>query len=270
MIEDRLGGGPHADVYKAQHVLGGPQLAIKVLRPQSAESPATLKLFQREARIGMSLRHRHLVSILDAFTSASPCYLVMEYLTGQSAKRRVQEHGRLPLVTALAVGRQIAEALAALHAEGFIHGDVKSDNVRLVRPGRAVLVDLGFAHSPGELLAWAERGRMMGTPNYLAPELCWRPPNDTYAADIFSFGVMLYELLTGELPYPRGSVKDVIRRRRSDGAVELQLSPGEWPQDLVRLIQRATMPEPRDRPRAKQLVTSLTALQILAMRRKAG
>jgi serine/threonine protein kinase len=266
----RLGGGPHADVYAAEPTEGGEPLAVKVLRPEHEDDVTVHALFRREARAGMAVRHRHLVSIVRANTSTPPFFLVMELLGGRSAKRRVQDYGRLPLSVALAVGRQTAEALAALHAAGFVHGDVKSDNVRLVSPGRAVLVDLGFAHRPGDLISWAETGHMMGTPNYLAPELCVKPPIDSFAADIFGLGVTLFELITGKLPYPSGPVRDVIRRRRSDRPADLRRMPGDWPAGLPELLAAMTAPDPTDRPRAKQLVRKLIAQQLLAMRKRAG
>lgn len=266
----RLGGGPHADVFSAEPTGGGGPVAIKLLRPGCRDDPDAVVLIRREARAGLSVRHRHLVAVLDAFTSAPPYFLVMELLPGQSAKRRVQDRGRLALPVALAVARQAAEGLAALHAAGFIHGDVKTDNIRLAAPGRAVLVDLGFAHLPGDLVAWAETGHMMGTPNYMAPELCWRPPTDTPAADVFGLGVTLFELLTGRLPYPSGPVRDVIRRRRADGPIDLTRVEGEWPSGLAELLAAMTAREPADRPRAKPLVQKLIALQILAMRKRAG
>ena len=266
----RLGGGPHADVYSAAPAGGGDPVAVKVLRPDCEDDPAVRTLLRREARAGLAVRHRHLVAVLHAHTAEPPYFLVMELLPGQSAKRRLTDRGPLPLPVALAVGRQAAEALAALHAAGFVHGDVKTDNVRLVAPGRAVLVDLGFAHRPGDLVSWAESGHMMGTPNYLAPELCVKPPDDTPAADVFGLGVTLFELLTGELPYPTGAVRDVVRRRRADGPADLRRVTGEWPTGLPELLAAMTAPDPTDRPRAKPLVQKLIALQILAMRKRAG
>jgi serine/threonine protein kinase len=267
---DRLGGGPHADVYAAEPAGGGDPVAVKVLRPECRDDPGPITLIRREGRAGQAVRHRHLVAVTEAHTAGPPYFLVMELLPGRSAKRRVETRGRLPLPTALAVGRQAAEALAALHAAGFVHGDVKTDNVRLVVPGRAVLVDLGFAHSPGDLITWAETGHMMGTPNYLAPELCVKPPNDTPAADVFGLGVTLFELLTGKLPYPTGPARDVVKRRRTDGPADLRRAAGEWPNGLPELVTAATAPNPADRPRARQLVQKLIALQILAMRKRAG
>src|SRR5699024_6703217 len=104
------------------------------------------------------------------------------------------------LRTAAWVARQTAEALAALHRAGYVHADVKPENVQLADAGTAVLLDLGFAHRPGETAALSDPGAVLGTANYLAPELCGDTPDDGPAADWYSFGVMLDEMLTGALP----------------------------------------------------------------------
>jgi len=266
----RLGGGPHAEVYEARPEDGGEPVAVKVLRDDCRDNPDAVLLIRREARAGRAVRHRNVVTLIADRTDRPPYFIVMELLPGESAKRRVRDGGRLPLPTALAVGRQVAEGLAALHAAGFVHGDVKTDNVRLASPGRAVLVDLGFTHYPGDLVEWSKSGHMMGTPNYLAPELCRKPPTDTAAADVFGLGVTLFELLTGRLPYRSGPVRDVIRWRREDGPARLDAVPGDWPTGLEDLLAGMTARSPADRPRAKPLVQKLIAMQILAMRKRAG
>jgi eukaryotic-like serine/threonine-protein kinase len=106
----------------------------------------------------------------------------------------------------------------------------------------------------------------MGTPNTVAPELLRSPALDTYSADLYSFGVVLFELLTGELPYPPGNAREVLKRRRSDGPAIL---PGRWPAGLSEFVQACTDPDPAARPSAKQAVAKLTALQILSLRRVA-
>src|SRR5260370_21950784 len=130
----------------------------------------------------------------------------MELLAGGWVGGGVRRGCRLELSEALWVTRQTAEALAALHRAGFLHGDVKPDNVRLVGDGAAVLIDLGFAHRPGENAAFLREGYVLGTPDYLAPELCLSHPEADLSSDLFSLGVMLFEMLTGKLPYPPGSL----------------------------------------------------------------
>jgi eukaryotic-like serine/threonine-protein kinase len=261
----RLGGGPLCDVVSATDATGR-IVAVKRLKPEKESDPAAVALIRREARVGTAVRNRYLVPIDDANVLSAPYYLTMPLIAGESAKHRLREDGRLELPHALAVARQIAEALAALHSAGFIHGDVKSDNIRLSAPGRAVLMDLGFAHTPGELTTWAAAGFLMGTPNTIAPELLLSAPDDTFAADLFSFGVVVFELLTGELPYRPGTAKDVVKRRRTDGPAQL---PGRWPAGLSEFVLACTNSDPLARPTAKQAIAKLTALQILSLRKVA-
>ena len=192
----------------------------------------------------------------------------MEYLAGESARQRLRNGGPLPVSVVLGMARQIAEGLASLHRAGFIHGDVKPTNVILPRPGRATLIDLGFSRRPGELSPWADRGHVIGTANYLAPELAKLPPDDTPAADLFSLGVMLYELLTGTLPYPGQSTTEVIRLRRD--CRPALLPSGDRSQIMSRVIARLTDPKGNQRPTARQLVGEFAAMQIAEFGRKAG
>ena len=128
----------------------GRRLAVKVVREDWADPITAVKLLQREARAGLSVRHPHLVKIFDVHVTRPPYFLVMEMLPGESLRSRLRRDYRLDTATALWITRQSAEALAALHRVGFIHGDVKPENIRLVDDGTAVLIDFGFAHRPGE------------------------------------------------------------------------------------------------------------------------
>src|SRR5207249_8639597 len=142
----------------------------------------------REARACLAVSHPHLVKLVEAHVLTPPYFLVMEMLAGESLRRRLRRDYSLDLPTALWVARQTAEALAALHRKGFIHGDVKPDNIRLVADGKAILLDLGFAHRRGENASLLEAGYILGTVNYLAPELCAAELHDDPRADIFSLG----------------------------------------------------------------------------------
>ena len=158
---DCLGGGPITCVYSSRSHDADAPCAVKLLRPDWQDQPTGVKLLQREARAGLTVRHAHLVRVLDAHVLRPPYFLVMELLPGESLRRRLRRDYRLDLASTTWVVRQTAEALAALHRAGFVHGDVKPDNVRLVRDGAAVLIDLGFAHRPGENAAFLrEVGRL--------------------------------------------------------------------------------------------------------------
>jgi serine/threonine protein kinase len=263
-----LGGGQLARVFSARDCATDSVCAVKVLREDWDDLPTAVKLLQREARAGLKVRHPHLVRLLDAHVTRPPYYLVMELVAGESLRARLQRDYRLDLATALWVARQTAEALAAVHRGGFIHGDVKPDNVRLVDDGTAVLIDLGFAHRPGENAAFLRHGYVMGTVDYLAPELCAFRPDADQTCDWFSFGVMLFEMMTGRLPYPPGTVEERMRRRCAEPAADLRDHPGPWPAPLVSLVERLLRREPSERPWAAAVVQQLVALEIAALRRR--
>ncbi len=166
---ERLGGGPMTTVYAARQLTTDQPCAIKLLRDDWEDPTNAVKLLQREARAGLSVRHPHLVRVTQAHVTTPPYFLVMELLPGESLRRRLRRDYRLQVSDAVWIVRQTAEALAALHRAGFLHGDVKPDNLRLTGDGTAVLMDLGFAHRPGENAAFLRAGYVLGTANYLAP-----------------------------------------------------------------------------------------------------
>src|SRR5436190_6865775 len=205
-LHQRLGGGLLTAVYAARDRETDEACAVKVLR-EDWEDPATgIKLLQREARAGLQVHDARLVHIRDAHVLTAPYFIVMDLLPGESLRCRLRRDYRLELADALWVSRQTAQALAALHRAGFVHGDVKPDNVRLVADGGAVLIDLGFAHRPGENAVFLRNGYVLGTPDYLAPELCRSSPEGDLKSDLFSLGVLMFETLTGRLPYRPGSL----------------------------------------------------------------
>src|SRR5947209_10870985 len=146
----RLGGGPLTEVLAARRTATGERVAIKLPRAGWADHADAVRLLRREARALRTVRHPHVVRLLDAHVTGEPFFLVLELLGGESLRDRLQREYALALRTALWVARQTAEALIAVHQAGFLHGDVKPENVRLAGPGTAVLVDLGFARRPGD------------------------------------------------------------------------------------------------------------------------
>ena len=145
-----FGGSLLTSVYSARSRAGDTPCAVKVLNRDWQDDATAVKLLQREARACLAVQHRHLVKLLDTHVTRPPYFLVMELLGGESLRRRLRRDYRLGLPEALWITRQTAEALAALHQTGFVHGDVKPDNIRLVANGTAILLDLGFAHRVGE------------------------------------------------------------------------------------------------------------------------
>lgn len=268
----RLGGGPLTSVYSARDAVTEVPCAVKVIREDWEDRSTAVKLLQREARAGLSVHHRHLVRILDAHVTREPYYLVMELLPGESLRRRLRREQRLELPTALRAIRQSAEALAALHHAGFIHGDVKPDNIRLVDEGTATLIDLGFAHRPGENEHFFKKGYILGTVDYLSPELCQPETCEEMSSDLFSLGVTLHEVLRGERPYPKGTLEEVFARRCNEAPEDIRVHRPDLPDALTALLDRLLARDPADRPRASAVVQQLMELEmeLAPRRRRAG
>lgn len=263
-----LGGGPLTSVYSGQDCASGRTCAVKVLREDWVDQRTSLKLLQREARAGLAVRHAHLVRMLHANVTRPPYFLVMELLPGESVRSRLRREYHLDIATTIWIGRQTAEALAALHHAGFLHADIKPENIRLVDDGTAVLIDLGFAHKPGENATLLSNGYVLGTANYLAPELCAFQPERDFASDMFSLGVTLFEMITGKLPYPTGSLDATMRRHINDTPADIRSYGLSIPDPLADLVDQLLSRRPADRPRAAAVVQQLVSLEISSLRRR--
>jgi serine/threonine protein kinase len=257
-------------VYAARDLEADAACAVKVVRGDWEDQATAIKLLQREARAGLAVHHPHLVRVLRARVTRPPYFVVMELLRGESLRARLRRDYRLDTTMAVWVVRQLAEALAALHGSGFLHGDVKPDNLHLVDDGTAVLIDLGFAHRPGENAMFLRQGYVLGTAEYLAPELCAPEPRESAASDLFSLGVMLYEALTGRLPYPRGSLQQTFRRHQCDPPADIRQQRPDLPAALAGVVNRLLARRPEARPRAAAVVQQLVKLEIATLQRRSA
>lgn len=261
-----LGGGPFTRVWSAHDHYTDAMVAIKLLREDSPQRDIGLELLRREGRAGLSVIHPHLVRVRANHTVSPPHYLTMDLLGGELLRSVLRRRLKLRPATALWIARQMAEALAALHRAGYAHGDVKPENVRLTDSHNAVLIDLGYAHKPGDNAKYLRDGLILGTANYMAPEVCAADPNAGERADIFSLGVMLFEMLTGKLPYPTGTAVQTMEAHRTLAAADLRNEPGPWPRRLPDLLARLMSHFPSRRPPAAALAPELMALEIAALR----
>jgi len=169
------------------------------------------------------------------------------------------------------IGLQVAGALETLHCKGFVHADVKPDNLHIAPGPWTTLLDLGFAHRPGEDQGLAGTGFVLGTANYVAPELCDHSERDGPAADVFSLGVSLFELLTGDLPYPQGDVEQTMLLHRDAQPDSLWQWQGRWPIGMASLLDIMMSREPERRPTARAVAKELQSIfaQNVALRRTA-
>jgi serine/threonine-protein kinase len=217
LIQDQIGRGGQGTVYVAAHPRMGRRVAIKVIGPGLSREPAA-RLFA-EARSASAIRNEHIVEILDCGElDDGTCYSVMEWLEGRTLAEALRAERPFAPARAVHIARGIGEALAAAHARGIIHRDLKPSNVFLVEKRGdtdfAKVLDFGIAKfTDGDLAADVETisGTMVGTPAYMAPEQCRGRRNGVDArADIYALGVLLYEMLTGRLPFSGGGLGDLL------------------------------------------------------------
>jgi hypothetical protein len=204
-ILELLGQGGMGAVYKARQRQLNRLVALKILPPQVAADPAFAERFTREAQALAQLNHPHIVAVHDSGQAGGLYYFVMEYVDGVNLRRMLAE-GKLAPAEALAIVPQICEALQYAHDEGVVHRDIKPENLLLDKRGRVKIADFGLARLVGPSrpdFTLTGTQQVMGTPHYMAPEQMERPQAVDHRADIYSLGVVFYEMLTGELPLGR-------------------------------------------------------------------
>ncbi len=245
----RLGSGGMSLVYLARHVIIDRLSAIKILRPDFGSSPAYRERFLREARAVNRINHPNIVEISDVGESDGVAYLVMEYVSGESLLALIQR-AALAWPRALRIGVQIAGALGRTHELGVIHRDLKPENVMLMHSGgeddMVKLTDFGIAKII-DLPALTFSEQLFGTPGYIAPEYVEGKPADL-RADIYSLGVLMYEMLTGVLPYDTKNQSELLLRPLTEEPVPLSRHVGGLPADLEGLVLRMLSRRPEARP----------------------
>ena len=194
-----LGSGGMASVYRARQSRVGRDVAIKIIRPDRADTVDFAQRFEREARLIASLSHPNIVKLFDYGREAHIVYLVMELVSGGSLEQKIKA-GPLTLTTVERVLAQLASALDYAHKEGVLHRDLKPSNVLLDAHGNAVLTDFGIAKLLNESTSVTKDGQLVGTPTYMAPEL-WHGGAATAQADVYALGAILFEMLTGRPPF---------------------------------------------------------------------
>ena len=205
-ILELLGQGGMGAVYKARQKQLDRLVALKILSPQFVQDAAFAERFVREARSLARLNHPRIISVYDfGKTEAGLFYFIMEFIDGTDLRRVIQA-GQLSPAEALAIVPQICEALQYAHDEGIVHRDIKPENILLDKKGRVKIADFGLAKllgRPASVYTLTRAGQRMGTPHYMAPEQIEHPHQVDHRADIYSLGVVFYEMLTGELPLGR-------------------------------------------------------------------
>ena len=208
-LERQLGEGATARVFAARDRQTGGMVALKVLKPELAREKSAVEKFVREAQALTQIESPHIVRGLRVAREGETVFCAMELIAGECLQDTLARQGRLEQREALRVVAQIGRALAALHAKGLVHRDVKPGNVMRTPEGRAVLIDLGFAIQGGD----AGSDTTAGTVHYIAPEQARGQAGLDVRADIYALGATLYHLVTGSLPFEGGSSEEVLRKQ---------------------------------------------------------
>ncbi|MEM9351834.1 MAG: serine/threonine-protein kinase [Planctomycetota bacterium] len=239
-----------------------PAYAVKVLRKEWWADPVAIQLQRRAAWIGARVSHPHLLPVLSSGVQQPPFYTVSPLLGGVPLSRYVGER-ELPLPTMLWAVRQVAEGLEALHrTAGAVHSDVKPGNIVLAADGHATLIDLGFAQTPAECLHWTQRP-VVGSLGYVAPEAVTSRMTAGPAADLYSLGVTLYELITGRLPLEAESPEELVRQHREVTPDCVRHLVPTLPKGVASLVHRLLAKDPLRRPASAAAVAEeLTGLEI--------
>ena len=256
-ILDEIGRGGMSIVYRARHELLKKTVAVKVLKQSLATDKISLSRFHREAMAAASLGDQHIVDITDyGFTSSREAFIVMEHLDGAGLREVLKQEGPLEGGRCVAITRQILKALSAAHDQGIIHRDLKCDNVFLVqREGREFVKLLDFGISKIKKTEGSEdtgltaTGVVMGTPQYIAPEQAHGVEDVDHRVDLYSLGVILYEMCTGRLPFTGNSAIDILMKHIQQDPIPPRQSRPDLgiSADLERVILKAMEKEPNDR-----------------------
>ena len=254
-IEEHLSEGGMGTVYRATHVLMDKTVAIKVLHPSLAADDKIVQRFSREARAASRISHPHALNVTDFGESENGVvFLVMEYLRGRTLKEVIHQDGQLPLARVVEIMRQVTGALAAAHAEGVVHRDLKSDNIMLVDADNgqdwAKVLDFGIAkiqEPVGQDPALTAPNLIIGTPQYMSPEQCSQASELDARSDIYSLGIILYEMLAGHVPFTGDSPTATMMKHLQEPPPSLLEERGDLPPAVSRVVARALAKRPEDR-----------------------
>ena len=240
----KLGSGGMANVYLAEDEDLGRRVAIKILSERYANDESFNERFRREAKSAASLSHPNIVSIYDRGEADGIPYIAMEVIEGRSLKELILTRGPLPLATAIDYTHQILDALRFAHRNGIIHRDIKPHNILLGAENRAKVTDFGIARAGASQMT--EVGSIMGTAHYLSPEQARGAPV-TAASDLYSVGIVLYEMLTGQVPFSGDSAIEIAMKHlnetpRPPSSLRPELTP-----ELDQVVLRALAKNPEDR-----------------------
>ena len=268
-LEEKIGSGGMSTVYRAFDETLERWVAIKLMHREISSDSDQLERFRREARAVASLNHPHVVTVIDFGEDDDHPYIVFEYVEGENLKDRLRRMGRLPVPEAVAYAIEIGRALECAHANRLVHRDVKPQNVLIDPEGRAKVTDFGIARSL-EAEGLTATGRVLGTTDYVAPEQALGEPT-TAQSDVYSLGICLFEMLTGDVPFKADSQVAVAMKHVKDPLPDLRMRRPEISAALASVVETACAKETANRyASARELVQELEHALVIEASRAGG
>jgi predicted Ser/Thr protein kinase len=265
-IESKLGSGGMSTVYLARDETLDRPVAIKMMHREISEQPDHLERFNQEARSVAKVSHPNVVTVIDAGEDAGRPYIVLEYVEGETLKQRIRREGPLDSRDATAIAIEIARGLAVAHARRLVHRDIKPQNVLIEPSGRAKLTDFGISRQL-EQDGMTATGRVVGTTDYVSPEQALGKSVDP-RSDIYSLGIVLFEMLTGNVPFEAESQVGVAMKHVTENLPDVQEIRPDVSAALALVVDKATTKDPAERyPHIGAMIEDLeTALEVEAAR----
>ena len=267
-LQELIGGGGMADVYKAQDKLLDRAVAVKILHQQYANDAEFVEKFRREATAAAKLAHPNIVNIYDVGEDGGSQYIVMEYVSGPTLKEVIQQKGCLEPIEAVRIAKEIASALESAHRNNLVHCDIKPHNILVMPDGHIKVTDFGIARAVSAS-TMTNSGSVMGSVHYFSPEQA-KGTVITTKSDVYSLGVVLYEMLTGQLPFNgETSVSIALKHLQEEPVPIRQLNPS-IPPVLEAIVQKAMSKDPADRPNSTVLYADLNQAKAMLTDRGAS
>lgn len=262
-LEELIGGGGMADVYKAKDRLLNRPVAVKILHEQFKQDKEFIDKFQREAQAAARLSHPNIVNIYDVGVADGDHYIVMEYVPGRTLKDRIRQEGHLSVSESLRVAREIAEALAHAHANNLVHCDIKPHNILMMADGHAKVADFGIARAVTES-TMTYSGNVVGSVHYFSPEQA-KGTMITPKSDVYSLGVVLYEMLTGKLPFTGDNPVSIAVKHLQEEPVPVRQIDPSIPPVVEAIVSKAMSKDPAMRPTSAELVQDIRQAERMLM-----